>query len=139
MSDDNKDTNNTGANANDENLKNDWKVVGKGLGKTFSGLGKTLVKTAKVGIEKADDWAEGRENTDHSEEVKSMKEGWNAFGNNFVDSATDLGKTTVKTVKQGVDACTNDDNTQKESTDSADGNSTGDSSQPGGGFGDTNL
>ena len=35
-------------------LKGEWKDVGKGLGATFAGLGKTLVKTAKVGLEKAD-------------------------------------------------------------------------------------
>ena len=138
MSDENKNTNNTAENTNDESLKNDWKVVGKGLGKTFSGLGKTLVKTAKVGIEKADDWAEGRENTDHSAETQSMKEGWKAFGNDFVDSATDLGKTTVKSVKQGVDACSNDDTSQSDSA-AGNGENAGGTSQPGGGFGDTNL
>ncbi len=89
-------------------LKGEWKDVGKGLGATFAGLGKTLVKTAKVGLEKADDWAEGREGVDHSAETASMKEGWKNFGNSFVDSAQDLGKTTVKSVKAGVDACSED-------------------------------
>lgn len=133
MSDENNNNNNNGQNPQDENLKSEWKDVGRGLGKTFSGLGKTLVKTAKVGLEKADDWAEGRENVDHSAETQSMKEGWKTFGNNFVDSASDLGKTTVKSVKQGVDACS-DDNPQS----SSDGQDAG-TSQPGGGFGDTNL
>jgi len=91
-----------------DGLKGEWKDVGKGLGVTFAGLGKTLVKTAKVGLEKADDWAEGREGVDHSAETASMKEGWKTFGNNFVDSAQDLGKTTVKSVKAGVDACSDD-------------------------------
>lgn len=38
-------------------LKEDWKQTGKALGHAFQGLGKSLVRTAKVGIEKADDWA----------------------------------------------------------------------------------
>ena len=95
-------------------LKGEWKGVGRGLGKTFTGLGKTLVKTAKVGIEKADDWAEGREGVDHSAETASMKEGWKNFGNDFVDSAQDLGKTTVRSVKAGVDACSDDSSKQQE-------------------------
>ena len=35
-------------NNNNESLRDDWKDVGKGMGKTFAGLGKTLVKTAKI-------------------------------------------------------------------------------------------
>ena len=108
MSEENNSTQSNTQNSGTDNLKSEWRDVGRGLGKTFSGLGKTLVKTAKIGLEKADDWAEGREGVDHSVETQAMKEGWTAFGNNFVDSATDLGKTTVKSVKQGVDACTND-------------------------------
>ena len=108
MSEENNSTQSNTQNSGTDNLKSEWRDVGRGLGKTFSGLGKTLVKTAKIGLEKADDWAEGREGVDHSAETQAMKEGWTAIGNNFVDSATDLGKTTVKSVKQGVDACTND-------------------------------
>ena len=47
MSDENKTTNEN--NTSGESLSGEWKSVGKGLGKTFSGLGKTLIKTAKVG------------------------------------------------------------------------------------------
>lgn len=56
-------------------LKSDWKKTGKGIedafnsigndkvntgesfGKAFESLGKSIVKSAKVGIEKADEWA----------------------------------------------------------------------------------
>ena len=91
-------------------LKEEWKGVGKGLGKTFSGLGKTLIRTGKLGLEKADDWAEGREGVDHSAETAAMKEGWTNFGNDFVDSAKGVGKTTVKSVKTGVDSVSNEGN-----------------------------
>lgn len=38
-------------------LKEEWKQTGKVLGHAFQDLGKSLVRTAKVGIEKADSWA----------------------------------------------------------------------------------
>ena len=99
-----------GAAGSDSGLKEEWKGVGKGLGKTFSGLGKTLIRTGKLGLEKADDWAEGREGVDHSADTAAMKEGWTNFGNDFVDSAKGVGKTTVKSVKTGVDSVSNEGN-----------------------------
>ena len=39
-------------------LKDSWKQTGAGLGHAFRDLGKTLVKTAKTGVEKAADWAD---------------------------------------------------------------------------------
>lgn len=94
-------------NQNNESLRDNWKDVGKGMGKTFAGLGKTLVKTAKVGANKIDDWAEDRE-TDNSAQKASMKEGWKEFGRDFVSTAEDLGKASVKSVKKGVDAVDNE-------------------------------
>ena len=38
--------------------KQDWKNTGKGFANAFKGLGKTLVKTVKTGVDKADAWAE---------------------------------------------------------------------------------
>ncbi|MCR4776428.1 MAG: hypothetical protein K5869_08640 [Saccharofermentans sp.] len=61
-------------------LKSDWKKTGKGIedafnsigndqvntgksfGKAFENLGKSIVKSAKVGIEKADEWACSEDN-----------------------------------------------------------------------------
>ena len=40
-------------------LKNTWKEVGKGLGFAFRDLGKAVVSTAKTGVDKVDDWANG--------------------------------------------------------------------------------
>ena len=38
--------------------KQDWKNTGKGFANAFKGLGKTIVKTVKTGVDKADQWAE---------------------------------------------------------------------------------
>ena len=40
-----------------ENVKKEWKKAGSDLGHAFAGLGKMLIRTAKVGMEKADEWA----------------------------------------------------------------------------------
>lgn len=45
-------------------LKNSWKETGKGLGQAFAGLGKSIVKSAKAGIDKADQWADRDKNHD---------------------------------------------------------------------------
>lgn len=42
-------------------IKDDWKKTGSQLGHAFAGLGKMLIKTAKTGVEKADEWANGEE------------------------------------------------------------------------------
>ncbi|MBR6772747.1 MAG: hypothetical protein IKM29_05085 [Clostridia bacterium] len=38
--------------------KEDWKNTGKGFANAFKGLGKTVVKTVKTGVDKAGDWAD---------------------------------------------------------------------------------
>ena len=38
-------------------LKDSWKDTGIGLGNAFRDLGKTLIKTAKTGADKLDEWA----------------------------------------------------------------------------------
>ena len=43
------------------NLKDSWKDTGKGLGHAFRDLGKTLINSGRVGVEKAAEWAEGDE------------------------------------------------------------------------------
>lgn len=49
--------------------KQDWKNTGKGFANAFKGLGKTLVKTVKTGVDKADEWAE-RDDARQAAEVK---------------------------------------------------------------------
>lgn len=54
-----------------ENVKKEWKKVGSDLGHAFAGLGKMLIRTAKVGMEKADEWA----NSDDSPKEEKKPEG----------------------------------------------------------------
>lgn len=42
-------------------LKESWKNTGASLGHAFKDLGKSLVKSAKAGIEKADEWVNNEE------------------------------------------------------------------------------
>ncbi|MBQ3527964.1 MAG: hypothetical protein IJA52_05380 [Clostridia bacterium] len=51
-------------------LKDNWKEAGKGLGHAFRDLGKAAVKTAKVGIKKVDEWANGSDEESKPEEKK---------------------------------------------------------------------
>ena len=44
-------------------LKNSWKETGKGLGHAFRDLGKTIIKTAAKGAKKANEWANGEDET----------------------------------------------------------------------------
>ncbi len=93
-------------NQNEECLRDDWADFGKGMGKTFAGLGKSLVQTAKVGVNAASDWVDGNK-VDNTAEKQQVKEGWKNFGHSFVDTAEDFGKASVRTVKKGVDKVDN--------------------------------
>lgn len=46
-----------------DNLKDTWKQTGTGLGHAFRDLGKSIVKSVRVGMDKADEWAEGEDQT----------------------------------------------------------------------------
>ena len=43
-------------------MKENWKETGTELGHAFKNLGKTLIKTAAVGVKKAEKWAEDEQN-----------------------------------------------------------------------------
>lgn len=58
-----------------ENVKKEWKKAGSDLGHAFAGLGKMLIRTAKVGMEKADEWA----NSDDSPKEEKKPEGQELF------------------------------------------------------------
>ena len=55
-------------------LRDTWKNTGTELGHAFKDLGKTLIKTAKEGVVKADNWA-------NSEDASENKEGAAESGN----------------------------------------------------------
>lgn len=42
-------------------LRDEWKQTGKELGHAFQGLGKSIVRSVKTGVDKADEWANSDE------------------------------------------------------------------------------
>lgn len=55
-------------------LRDDWKKTGKGLGTAFQGLGKSLVKTVKHGVDKADEWANGDDENSEAKKDENKKD-----------------------------------------------------------------
>ena len=53
-----------------ENVKQEWKKAGSDLGHAFAGLGKMLIRTAKVGMEKADEWANSDDSPKEGKEAR---------------------------------------------------------------------
>lgn len=52
--------------------KQDWKETGRDLGHAFKGLGKTLIRTAKTGVDKVNDWADNKDDKEDAvEKVES--------------------------------------------------------------------
>ena len=47
-------------------LRDEWKETGKGLGHAFRDLGKSIVRSVKTGVDKADDWASNEDKSDES-------------------------------------------------------------------------
>ncbi len=58
-------------------LRDEWKKTGKDLGHAFQGLGKSIVRSVKAGVDKADDWANNdvapASETSESEEPKQAE------------------------------------------------------------------
>lgn len=114
-------------------LKDSWKETGTGLGHAFRDLGKTVIKSAKTGADKASDWAskddseKGMSNEEtlvhaSSEEVgiaeafsetegtkqesTGLKESWKQTGTGLGHAFRDLGKTVIKSAKTGAEKAT---------------------------------
>ncbi len=47
-----------------DDLRGKWKETGIGLGHAFRDLGKTIIKSGATAVKKADDWANGEENSE---------------------------------------------------------------------------
>ena len=78
-------------------LKDNWKDAGKGIGKSFAGLGKTIVKSVKVGVDNAD------EDSVPQEEKQDLKKSWSEVGHSFGSAGKSLGKAAAGTAKKVVD------------------------------------
>ncbi|MBR3750515.1 MAG: hypothetical protein IKK58_01970 [Clostridia bacterium] len=58
-----------------KDLKDSWKETGVGLGHAFRDLGKSLVKTGKTALKKADEWANKDEKDEkEGEEAPAIEE-----------------------------------------------------------------
>ncbi len=85
-------------------LKDDWKGTGKQLGGAFANLGKALIKTAKVGVDKAEAWAEGEDPGKAVPEQNVTNDGtWRETGKELGGAFAGLGKTLLHTAETGAE------------------------------------
>ena len=82
-------------------LKDNWKDAGKGVGKSFAGLGKSILKSVKVGVERATDEEPVDENGNPKK--TNLKEAWSEVGHNFGNAGKSIGKAAAGTVKKVAD------------------------------------
>ena len=88
--------------------KENWKKTGKELGGAFEGLAKTMIRSAKTGVEKAEEWAEKDEKapqqSPQERESNVFNDGsWRETGKDIGHALKDLGKTLVNTGSEAVD------------------------------------
>ena len=85
-------------------LNNEWKDTGKTLGGAFAKLGKTLIKTAKVGVDKAEALADGNDPVQAVPERNVTNDGsWRETGRELGGAMAKLGKTLLSTAEAGAE------------------------------------
>ena len=105
--------------------KEEWKSTGKELGGAFTGLAKSLIRTAKAGIDKAEEWAEEdtkkapEQNAAEPESTVFNDGTWRETGKELGKAFMGLGKTIVGAGEEVAEkaeewAEKEDDNTPKE-------------------------
>ena len=74
-------------------LKDSWKEAGKDLGKSFTGLGKSIVKAVEVGADKISGDKEGEEqkSAELKETWKTMADDFDKASDSFADAVADTG------------------------------------------------
>ncbi|MBO7730170.1 MAG: hypothetical protein J6S31_04855 [Lachnospiraceae bacterium] len=87
--------------------KEEWKNTGKELGGAFTGLAKSLIRSAKTGIDKVEDWAEEDTNKQPEPQVEEsnvFNDGtWRETGKNLGKAFMGLGKTIVGTGEEALE------------------------------------
>lgn len=89
--------------------KEEWKETGKALGEAFEGLAKSLVRSAKDGIDQVTDWvdeenAEGGAENAKAPESNVFNDGtWRETGKNLGHAMRDLGKSILNTGAEVAD------------------------------------
>ena len=90
--------------------KEQRKNTGKELGGAFEGLAKSLIRSAKVGIDKAEEWAEKDENAPEQTQTSQVPESnvfndgtWRETGKGLGKAFESLGKTIVSAGTEAAD------------------------------------
>ena len=88
-------------------VKDEWKNTGKDLGKSFTALGKSIVRSVKVGADKALD----EEPKDENGNVKPnhLKESWTEVGHDFGKAGKSLGRAVSGTAKKVAEKINEED------------------------------
>lgn len=93
--------------------KEDWKNTGKELGGAFSGLAKTLIRSAKTTVDNVEEWAEDKKNDDvnndnaakETEEPNVFADGsWKKTGKDLGSAFKSLGKSIIGSAEEGAEA-----------------------------------
>lgn len=105
--------------------KEEWKNTGKELGGAFTGLAKSLIRSAKTGLDKAEEWAEDDGKKSQQQEAQEPESNvfndgtWRKTGKNLGKAFMGLGKTLINTGGEAAEkveewAEKDDDNTPEE-------------------------
>ena len=94
-------------------LKDSWKETGKEMGSAFAGLGKTLLKSARDGVDKADDLFEGKkDDAEQTPEEQAAKEAesnvfndgtWRKTGKQLGNAFKSMGQSIILSAEAGCD------------------------------------
>ena len=95
----------SGTDGADDSLKSRWAAFGKGMGRSMAGLGKTIIKSAKAGVERIDDDGEAPKIS-----PTELKSSWKAVGKSFGMTASNFGRA----VEETLDRCDIPDKESKE-------------------------
>ena len=80
-------------------LKDDWKNAGKGIVKSFSGLGKAIVKSTRVGIDALYDKTSDEKKESDEPKKTGLKKSWSKVGHSFGKTGKAIGRAVVGTAR----------------------------------------
>jgi len=84
--------------------KEEWKNTGKEMGDAFMDLAKSVIRSAKVGIEKAEEWAEPDEKAEPQPEGSNVfNDGtWRETGKSLGSALKSFSATLMSTIEEGA-------------------------------------
>jgi len=86
-------------------LKDEWKSTGKRLGQAFKGLGKSVVRSVKTGVDAVDDSMENNEgNQTDGNNSNVFNDGtWRKTGKDLGSAFVGVARSIVSSAKTGID------------------------------------